>query len=69
MTEKPLSFEQSIARLQTIVGTLEQQEVGLSDSMKLFEEGLHLVEQCDQELKQFDEQIKVLLRQHEKGEK
>ncbi len=68
MTEK-VSFEQSLARLQSIVGALEQQEVGLSDSMKLFEEGLHLVEQCDQELKQFDEQIKVLLRQHEKGEK
>ena len=68
MTEKA-SFEQSLARLQSIVGALEQQEVGLSDSMKLFEEGLHLVEQCDQELKQFDEQIKVLLRQHEKGEK
>lgn len=68
MTEK-VSFEQSLARLQSIVGALEQQEVGLSDSMKLFEEGLYLVEQCDQELKQFDEQIKVLLRQHEKGEK
>lgn len=68
MTEK-VSFEQSLARLQSIVVALEQQEVGLSDSMKLFEEGLHLVEQCDQELKQFDEQIKVLLRQHEKGEK
>lgn len=68
MTEK-VSFEQSLARLQSIVGALEQQEVGLSESMKLFEEGLHLVEQCDQELKQFDEQIKVLLRQHEKGEK
>lgn len=66
--QQSLSFEQAMARLNDIVSALERSEIALSDSMKLFEEGLHLVEQCDTHLKQFDGQIKLLMKQHEKME-
>lgn len=65
---KALTFEQAMSRLTTIVGTLERSDVALSEAMKLFEEGLTLVEQCDSHLKQFDGQIKTLMKQHEKLE-
>lgn len=66
-TQQSLTFEQAMARLTEIVGSLERADVALSDSMKLFEEGLRLVEQCDGHLKQFDQQITTLMKKHETG--
>ena len=52
MAEKKLSFEQSMSRLEEIVGKLEQGTCGLDESLKLFEEGAKLVGSCNQMLDQ-----------------
>lgn len=69
MTKKTMTFEESLNRLQDIVGNLENNDIELAKAFTLFEEGLGLVENCEKELKQFDEAMNQLLIKHEKGVK
>jgi exodeoxyribonuclease VII small subunit len=48
--EKPLTYEQALARLQEIVGLLEKGDQPLEESLKLFEEGVALARQCSEKL-------------------
>ena len=43
MSEKKLSFEESLSRLDEIVRHLEKGDLPLSESLKLFEEGTALL--------------------------
>ena len=61
------TFEENMTRLEEIVNSLENDDVELQKAMKLFEEGLNLVETCDKELKSFDEAINQIIIKHEKG--
>ena len=42
MTEENLSFEMLLKRLQDMVNQLEQDDLGLEASLKLYEEGVRL---------------------------
>lgn len=44
--ENKLSFEESLNRLERIAADLEEGNVPLEDSLKLFEEGIHLSKEC-----------------------
>ena len=52
-----LTFEQSLARLEQIVTTLEKGGAGLDESMALFEEGAGLVRRCGAMLDQAEQQV------------
>ncbi|MEF9968245.1 MAG: exodeoxyribonuclease VII small subunit [Longicatena sp.] len=54
------TFEQSMARLNEIVDLLEKNEQPLDTTIKLFEEGLGLVHECDSQLKGFEKKIDEL---------
>jgi len=61
MTDPEPSYEESIERLRTVVdlpggrGTL-----GLDESLRLFEEGMHLSRRCEERLRVVEEQVRVL---------
>ena len=55
-----LSFEQSMKRLDEIVKLLENGDLPLDESMKLFEEGSILCNNCSGMLNQAEEKIKQL---------
>lgn len=40
------SFEDKLARLEEITTSLENSEIGLEDSIQLFEEGVKLSKEC-----------------------
>ena len=40
------NFEDKLARLEEITTSLENSEIGLEDSIKLFEEGVKLSKEC-----------------------
>ena len=61
MAGKKLSFEQSMARLEEIVGKLEQGECGLDESLKLFEEGARLAASCNEMLDKAEQKVELLL--------
>ena len=62
MSEKKMSFEQQIIRLEEIVAALEKGDAQLSDSLVLFEEGTKLITACSNELDQAEQQVVKLMK-------
>lgn len=62
---KKETFKQSMERLDAIIEALDRNEIELEDAIKLFEEGLQLVKNCDAQLKQFEQRMNVLLADEE----
>ena len=61
MNQKNLTFEESMGRLEQIVRSLEQGNVPLEESLKLFQEGTLLVRSCSQLLDNAQLQIQKVL--------
>jgi exodeoxyribonuclease VII small subunit len=57
------NFEQSLKQLEAIVAQMERGDVSLEDSVKLFEEGTTLAEQCKQQLAEAEGKVEVLIKQ------
>ena len=51
------TFEQSLARLEEIVRTLEQGQSSLADSLRLFEEGTGLIRSCESMLAEAEQKV------------
>lgn len=56
----PLNFEQSLARLEEIARGLEDNKLGLNDSLVIYEEGVKLLRQCQELLQQAERKIELL---------
>ncbi len=56
-------FEQRLSQLETIVDRLEQGELPLDESVRLFEEGMKLAQSCKQELDSAEGRVQVLIEQ------
>lgn len=59
------NFENAIKRLEEINDKLSSGNESLDDSMKLFEEGLQLIQQCDKKLKGFETSINELVDKYQ----
>ena len=57
------NFEQSLKKLEGIVAQMERGDVSLEDSVKLFEEGTQLAEQCKQQLAEAEGKVEILIKQ------
>lgn len=57
-----MNFEQSLKRLETIVNEMEQGNVSLEDSLRLFEEGTKLVTQCTKQLDEAELKVVRLMK-------
>ncbi len=64
MTKKK-TFEESMKRLDEILKLLETNEQPLDVTIQLFEEGLVLAEQCDQQLSGFEKKVQELMDQRQ----
>ena len=62
---KKETFKQSMERLDAIIEALDRNEIELEDAIQLFEEGLKMDKNCDAQLKQFEQRMKVLLADEE----
>jgi len=58
---KSNEFEQAFRKLETIVGKLEQEELSLDESLKLFEEGISLSRLCHSRLEEIEQKIETIL--------
>lgn len=59
--KKKVDFEQSMARLEEIVGLLERGEAPLEQAMALFEEGAKLLRECTAQLDQAEQKVTLLM--------
>ena len=57
---KAQTLEQSFEKLEQIIGNLENGDVSLEDSFKLYNEGMKLIQYCNQQLDKVEKKIVVL---------
>ena len=58
--EKDNNFEANLKKLEVIVDRLESGNIGLEESVKLYEEGMKIKKICDKKLKDIEMQIKKI---------
>jgi exodeoxyribonuclease VII small subunit len=56
-----MDFEKKLTRLEEIVAKMEGGDLSLEDSLKFFEEGVKLSRECNTQLSQAEQKVKVLL--------
>jgi len=54
------NFESNLKKLEIIVDKLASGEIGLEESVKLYEEGMKIKKICDKKLKDIEMQIKKI---------
>ena len=62
-----MNFELKLNRLEEIVKKMESGELTLEDSLQVFEEGVKLSKECNQQLNQAEQKVKVLLGVDDEG--
>jgi exodeoxyribonuclease VII small subunit len=67
MIRASLTFEASLRRLNEILAALEEQQVGLDASLKLFEEGVELLRSASAELGRAETKVQMLLEKSDGG--
>lgn len=56
------TFEEALERLETIVGDLEEGQIGLAEGLARYEQGVKLLKQCYQLLEMAERRIELLNR-------
>lgn len=56
----PLSFEDALSELESLVDTLEKGELSLEDSLNTFERGVELTRTCQEALKDAEQKVRSL---------
>ncbi len=64
--DKAPGFEETLGSLENIVAQLESGELPLERALELFEEGVSLTRNCQQQLEDAERKVELLLR--ERGE-
>lgn len=59
---KGRSFEEALARLESIVSELEGEERGLEKQFALFKEGMELARFCDRKLSEVEKSVEIVLK-------
>ena len=60
---KERTFEEALARLESIVAELEGEERGLEKQFALFQEGMELARFCDGKLSEVEKSVEIVLKE------
>ncbi len=60
MPKKEITFEEAIEKLENIVNSLENGDFPIEESLKLYEEGIKLVNICTSKINNIEKSIKIL---------
>ena len=63
MSKNP-TFEHQLAELSAIIEKMEQPDVGLEESLKLYEQGVQLTRKCQKIIDDAESRIKQLMEQN-----
>ena len=61
MSEKKIDFEKELNRLKEIVSLIQQKDLSLDESLKLYEEGKKIVETLNEELKLAEAKVEQVI--------
>ena len=59
-SQKPQSFEQALAEIESIVAAMEEGQLPLEQSLAAYKRGAELLQYCHAQLQDAQQQIKVL---------
>ena len=59
--KEEVNFEELIQKLEEITNKLEKEQLSLDESVKLFEEGMHISKQCNSKLEDAEKRITILI--------
>jgi exodeoxyribonuclease VII small subunit len=62
-----MDFEKKLTRMEDLVEKMEGSETTLDESIKFFEEGVKLSQDCHKQLSEAEQKVKVLLGVDSKG--
>ncbi|MDE5696071.1 MAG: exodeoxyribonuclease VII small subunit [Lachnospiraceae bacterium] len=62
---KEQTLEQAFEKLEEMIGNLEQEDISLEESFKLYKEGMKLIKSCNDKI---DKVEKEVLKLNENGE-
>ena len=60
---KKLDYEAAVAELESLVERLEQGDISLEESLKLYESGVLLTRDCQEALQNAEQNVQMLLKQ------
>jgi len=63
MAKKAVKFEESMARLEEILAELESADGTLDELLKLYTEGVELIRNCNAQLENAEQSVKMLQMQ------
>lgn len=66
--QKNLKFEQALSKLEAMIQKLEDGNLPLDESLKVFEEGMVLVQFCEQKLSEAEGTIEMIMKKDEAGQ-
>lgn len=61
LEEKKYDFEASLNKLEEIVNKINDQSLGLDESLKLYEEGTKIVKELESALKKASEEVEKVI--------
>ncbi len=62
--EKEVKFEEKLKELETIINELESGEIDLDSSIEKYTEAMKLVKECDEKLKNAEEQVNKIVTEN-----
>ena len=65
MPKKELNFEETLALLKQITETLDDPDIGIDESLKLYEQGIKLIRTCRTKIETAKQKIKYIDEQEE----
>ena len=68
MATKTFNFEKSISELETLVENMEDDKLSLEQSLKNFEKGIQLTQQCQKALHDAEQKVKILINKNGQNE-
>lgn len=61
MSEKKINFESELNRLKDIVSQIEEKDLSIDESVKLYEEGQKIIQILKEELKKAEEKVEKVI--------
>jgi exodeoxyribonuclease VII small subunit len=61
-SRKTLNFEKALAELEALVERMEEGDMSLEESLKAFENGIRLTQQCQQALSEAQQRVQMLMQ-------
>ena len=60
--EKVINFEEELNRLKQIVNDIQQKDLSIDESLKLYEEGQKIIATLEQELKKAEDKVEKVIK-------